>query len=140
MADFLSKEDRSILMGKVRRSGTSPELAVRRLTRRLGYGYRLRRRDLPGRPDLVFPGKRAVIFVHGCFWHRHEGCRKASMPSSNVEFWFAKLEANKLRDRSVVKELGESGWRSLVIWECEVRDETEVEARLREFLGPRIRR
>ena len=136
MPDFLDKATRSRHMARIRQSGTAPELVVRKLAHRMGYRFRLGRRDLPGSPDLVFPARRAVLFVHGCFWHHHEGCRKATTPASNVEFWATKFEANKLRDLAAIEALAVAGWRSLVIWECEVRDGVGVTRRLEEFLGP----
>lgn len=121
-------------MAKVHGKHTKPELAVRKTAHALGYRFRLHHKDLPGRPDLVFPGRRAVVFVHGCFWHRHEGCRIASTPKSNKAFWQAKFARNVERDRAAVGELEAAGWRVLTIWECETRDKEGLAARLREFL------
>lgn len=101
---------------------------------RLGYRFRLGGRNLPGRPDLVFPGRKAVIFVHGCFWHRHENCRKATSPKSRAEFWGAKFQRNVARDRQSVEELRRLGWRVLVVWECETRS-ADLSDRLRIFIG-----
>lgn len=114
---------RSAMMSRIRGRDTQPELAVRRAAHRLGYRFRLHRRDLPGTPDLVFPGRRTVIFVHGCFWHRHEGCRFAYEPKTNVDFWREKFAANVSRDRRVCGELAGMGWRVVTLWECEIKDE-----------------
>lgn len=131
--DNVSPSRRSEIMGKVRNKDTRPEMVVRRLTHALGYRYRLHRKDLPGCPDLVFPGRRKVIFVHGCFWHRHEGCALARMPKSRIDFWTKKLTANKERDERNLAALKQSGWDVLVIWECEIRDDA-LEARIVNFL------
>jgi DNA mismatch endonuclease, patch repair protein len=113
-------EIRSRNMRAVRGRDTKPELAVRRAAHGLGLRFRLFRKDLPGRPDLTFPKWRTVIFVNGCFWHQHEGCRKAALPKLNVEFWKAKLSENMLRDRRNRTELQRRGWRVFVVWECDV--------------------
>ncbi len=124
-------------MAAVRAKNTRPEMAVRSLVHRMGYRFRLHRKGLPGRPDLVFPGRRAVIFVHGCFWHRHPdtACRLARMPKSRLEFWHPKLEANRERDVANISRLAEQGWRTLVVWECELRDMVRVAESVRHFLG-----
>lgn len=113
-----------------------PEMAVRRIVHSLGYRYRLHRKDLPGRPDLVFGPKRKVIFVHGCFWHGHEreGCLDARRPKSNTGYWNPKLTRNKERDAERIKQLEALGWEVLVIWECETKDETSLRIRLNAFL------
>lgn len=126
---------RSALMGRIRGVDTGPEMAVRRAAHRLGYRFRLHCRSLPGRPDIVFPSRRAAIFVHGCFWHRHEGCRKASTPKTRVEFWEAKFARNVERDAEVQQRLRVAGWRVLVIWECEIGRNGDLDRTLREFLG-----
>ncbi len=133
--DRLSPDARSRLMSRVRGKDTKPEMVVRRLAHSLGYRFRLHRKELPGRPDLVFPGRRAVVFVHGCFWHRHEGCRLASTPKSNEAFWEAKFGRNVERDRAAVEKLEADGWRVLTVWECETRDREGMAAQLRGFLG-----
>lgn len=125
--DRLSVERRSWLMSRVKAKHTSPEMVVRRKAHALGLRFRLHRKDLPGTPDLVFPKYRAVVFVHGCFWHRHAGCRKAGMPKSRVEFWKEKFERNVDRTRRNVEELTELGWSVNVIWECETKDPAIVE-------------
>lgn len=118
-------------MRAVRRKDTTPELRVRRLAHRLGLRFRLHRHDLPGTPDMVFPRWRIALFVHGCFWHRHSGCRYATMPATRREFWEAKFTANQARDRRQAEQLRSLGWRVVVVWECETRLLQELEARLR---------
>lgn len=126
-------------MARIRGRDTKPELIVRQLAHGLGYRFRLHRRDLPGTPDLVFPGRRKVIFVHGCFWHRHSGCRFAYEPKSNVEFWYAKFAANTARDARVRGELEQMGWGVLTIWECEVANPEALAEILRGYLGHAVR-
>jgi len=121
MADTLTPEHRSWLMGRVGQKHTKPELVVRALVHRLGFRFRLHRRDLPGRPDLVFPKLKKVVFVHGCFWHRHD-CQKATTPKSNEAYWQQKFTENMDRDRKAVAELSRLGWGSMVVWECQTRD------------------
>lgn len=136
MADKLSPEARSAAMGRIRRSDTKPEWIVRRLLHNLGYRFRLQWKAAPGRPDIAFPGRRRIIFVHGCFWHQHEGCRHARVPSTRSEFWAAKFARNKARDaRDLVRAQAE-GWEALVIWECETEDQEALRDRLTTFLGP----
>ncbi|MCK7579175.1 MAG: very short patch repair endonuclease [Chromatiales bacterium] len=132
--DILAPEQRSSLMSLIRGKDTGPEMKVRRMAHALGFRFRLHRRDLPGTPDLVFPSHRKVILVHGCYWHRHEGCRYAYSPKSNTKFWQAKFEANVARDRSVASALDALGWNVLVIWECETQNADTLRARLVEFL------
>lgn len=119
--DVYDAEKRSAVMRAVKSKNTTPELLVRRLLHRAGYRYRLHRNDLPGKPDIVFPGKRAAIFIHGCFWHQHPGCRHADRPSSNNSYWNKKLNRNVERDKAHIAALKESGWKVLTIWECETR-------------------
>ncbi|MCJ2069321.1 very short patch repair endonuclease [Methylobacterium sp. J-030] len=133
--DRLSPTDRSRLMGNVRGKDTTPEMRVRKLAHALGYRFRLHRRDLRGSPDLVFPSRRKAIFVHGCFWHRHPGCRKASTPKTRIEFWQAKFARNVERDARNERELRAAGWDVLTIWECETRDPEILSSTLRTFLG-----
>ena len=123
-------------MARIHGKNTKPELVVRRLAHALGYRFRLHRKDLPGSPDLVFPTRRKVVFVHGCFWHRHPGCKKASTPTTRRSFWETKFDQNVERDVRKEVQLMAAGWEVLVIWECETRDAEAVAARLREFLGP----
>jgi DNA mismatch endonuclease (patch repair protein) len=132
--DTMDRQARSSLMGRIRGTNTKPELVVRRLAHRLGFRFRLHRRDLPGSPDLVFPGLQKVVFVHGCYWHRHPGCRKAYEPKSNVAFWAKKFAENVIRDERALADLRQQGWDSLVVWECEVGDLESLASRLRAHL------
>lgn len=125
MADTRSPEQRRRIMQAVRTKDTGPEWTVRRWLHSRGYRYRLHPKNLPGRPDIVLPGKRLAIFVHGCFWHGH-GCSKGKAPKSRLEYWAPKLEANRARDARKARELGEFGWRVLTIWQCEVNDEVAL--------------
>lgn len=134
MVDRLTPERRSRLMSRVRSKDTSPELAVRKIVHALGYRFRLHRRDLPGTPDMILPKHRAVIFVHGCFWHRHPKCRKASNPTTRVEFWTEKFRRNVERDKTDRNRLRRRGWRVLVVWECQTKNAAEVERRIISFL------
>jgi DNA mismatch endonuclease (patch repair protein) len=119
--DIISREQRSEVMSRIRGRDTKPEILVRRATHALGYRFRLHRKDLPGSPDLVFPKRRIVLFVHGCFWHRHPGCRLAYTPKSNIQFWRDKFERNVERDRKAIELLRAQGWSPRVIWECQTR-------------------
>jgi DNA mismatch endonuclease (patch repair protein) len=132
--DILAPEQRSSLMSRIRGKDTGPEMKVRRLAHALGVRFRLHRRDLPGSPDLVFPSHRKVIFVHGCYWHRHQGCRYAYSPKSNATFWQSKFEGNVIRDRRAIDSLEALGWDVLVIWECETQNMETLRLRLLEFL------
>lgn len=131
MTDIVNKEQRSRNMSRIRGRDTKPELVVRRTAHRMGLRFRLYRKDLPGTPDLIFPKHRLAVFVHGCYWHRHNGCRFAYSPKSRVEFWTKKFEQNVERDRRNQTALRDLGWRVLVIWECETRDYRIIEERLR---------
>lgn len=117
-------------MGLVRAKNTQPEMAVRRLVHALGYRYRLHARSLPGRPDMVFASRQMVIFVHGCFWHRHSGCAKATTPKRNSKFWLAKFRANRKRDRKNEHRLVSAGWRVVTVWECELKEPALLKRRL----------
>ena len=130
MTDIVDRQRRSEMMAGIRRRDTAPEMAVRRIAHRMGLRFRLQRKDLPGRPDLVLPKHRLAVFVHGCFWHRHEGCRYASTPKSRVAFWTEKFESNVARDARQEAALRALGWRVLIIWQCETRDGAAVERRL----------
>ncbi|MDE0627224.1 MAG: DNA mismatch endonuclease Vsr [Bryobacterales bacterium] len=134
MADIFDPAKRSEIMSRIRGRDTKPELLVRRIAHGLGFRFRLHRKDLPGRPDIVFPRYRAVILVHGCFWHRHPDCRFASNPKTRVEYWQKKFEGNVLRDRRNERALTDLGWRTMVIWECETKDTEAVAARIESFL------
>lgn len=133
MVDTVSVARRSEIMSRVRNKDTRPELFVRRLIHNAGFRYRLHVSNLPGRPDLVFPGRKKVIFVHGCFWHSHGGCQNARVPKSRAEFWMTKLESNKERDERNKHALIDEGWDVLVIWECELSD-PELLNRIKDFL------
>ena len=130
MTDIVNSKRRSELMAGIKGRDTAPERKVRRIAHRMGLRFRLHRKDLPGRPDLVFPKHQLAVFVHGCFWHRHEGCRLAYSPKSRVAFWTEKFAANVARDARQEAALKALGWRVLVIWECETRYEAVVEDRL----------
>ena len=123
-------------MARIRAKDTRPELRVRGLLHRYGYRYRLHARELPGRPDIVFRARRKVIFVHGCYWHRHPGCSRASFPSTRVDYWRRKFQSNRRRDATVASSLHDMGWSMLVVWECEIRRDEELSRRLHKFLGP----
>ncbi len=122
-------------MAAVRSKNTKPEMLVRRLVHSMGYRYRLHRKDLPGKPDLAFPARRKVIFVHGCFWHQHESCKGSRMPKSNLDYWTPKLERNQIRDAERREELRLRGWDSLVLWECELKQTVRIRKLVRGFLG-----
>jgi DNA mismatch endonuclease (patch repair protein) len=121
MPDVVDKETRSRMMAGIRGKDTQPERVLRSALHRRGLRYRLHFRGLPGRPDIVFPKFRAVIFVHGCFWHRHEGCRYATTPASNAAFWKTKFDSNVSRDQRNIEALLKAGWRVAIVWECELR-------------------
>jgi DNA mismatch endonuclease, patch repair protein len=137
MVDKLTPKQRSRNMGKIRSKDTSPEMVVRKLVHRLGYRYRLHRKDLPGKPDLTFPSKKKLIFVHGCFWHQHQAssCKIARLPKSKTDYWIPKLQRNAERDIQHRKALKKMGWNSLVIWECETYKMKRLEKRIDKFLS-----
>lgn len=134
MVDTLTPLQRSERMSRVRATNTKPEMAVRRLVHALGYRYRLHATDLPGRPDLVFRPKRRVIFVSGCFWHRHPRCPNCRVPKSRLAFWEPKLDENRQRDLRNQRLLRRLGWKYLIIWECQLRDLAKVSVRIQWFL------
>lgn len=131
-------DHRSWNMSRIRSADTAPELIVRRLTHALGYRYRLHRTDLPGKPDLVFPSRRKLIFVHGCYWHVHlhydRSCRRAKSPKSNLDYWGEKLQRNLDRDARNLEVLRDAGWKTLVLWECELKDRERLAGQIKEFL------
>ena len=139
VTDRLSVEQRSWLMARIRSKDTRPELIVRSVLHRLGFRFRLHRRDLPGTPDIVLPGRGAVVFVHGCFWHGH-CCRVGKMPKSRVAYWSAKIEANRARDARVLRKLRRLGWKVVVVRECELRDLDKLRVKFARELGGRSRR
>lgn len=135
MTDRVARDVRSRIMGSVHSKDTKPEMVLRARLHRLGYRYRLHRSDLPGSPDLVFPSRRKVIFVHGCFWHMHAGCARSRLPASNRGYWIPKLERNCRRDCENQTALSGLGWDVLVVWECELKDLDPVLGRVADFLG-----
>lgn len=122
-------------MAAIRGKDTAPELAVRRMLHAMGYRFRLHRRDLPGSPDIVLPRHGKAIFVHGCFWHGHEGCRRASTPGTRRDYWLPKIERNRARDRHAVTRMRRAGWSVAVVWECAMRRPDRLRERLRRFMG-----
>lgn len=126
MVDFLSPSERSERMSRIRSSNTSPEIALRRGLHALGFRFRLHRKDLPGKPDIVLPRYKTVVLVHGCFWHRHEGCKVATTPKSNTDFWVKKFDQNTARDTRTRDQLEGLGWKVIVVWECELASERKV--------------
>lgn len=134
MTDFVSPEKRRAIMRKVRQKDTAPEIRVRGSLHSIGYRYRLHCADLPGKPDIVFPGRRKAIFVNGCFWHQHPGCSKATTPKTRTDWWQNKLDRNVERDNANLLTLQSLGWEVTVVWECETKKMSEVEPRLIEFL------
>jgi DNA mismatch endonuclease (patch repair protein) len=134
MADKISKEHRSWNMSRVKSKNTRPELMIRSILHKQGYRFRLNRKDLPGKPDIVLPKHQKIIFVHGCFWHQHSGCSASKRPSTNVEFWDEKLDSNIKRDRYNQESLRKLGWDICVIWECETRKKDVLVKKLKGFL------
>ena len=133
-ADTLSVAERSERMARIRNRDTGPERALRRLLTGLGYRYRLQYGKVPGRPDVAFPGRLKVIWVHGCFWHRHPGCKNARLPKSRLDFWLPKLEGNRQRDLANQAEVRRMGWECLIVWECELAEQSRLSERLKAFL------
>jgi len=123
MTDIWPKEKRSQVMALIRSQNTTPERVVRSVLHRMGFRFRLHRRDLPGHPDIVLPKYRSVVFVHGCFWHYHQNCRDGKIPKSNQAYWKPKLERTVRRDREAMEALQSAGWKILIIWECEVAND-----------------
>jgi DNA mismatch endonuclease (patch repair protein) len=132
--DIVSSVKRSQMMSGIRGKDTKPEIIVRQAAHALGYRFRVNRRDLPGSPDIVFPGRKTVLFVHGCYWHRHDGCKYCYSPKSNIEFWERKFRDNVLRDIRVQRELQQMGWRVAVIWECEAIQPDGLRQKLKAYL------
>jgi DNA mismatch endonuclease (patch repair protein) len=133
--DTLSKQARSERMRRVRSHDTSPELIVRKEIFALGFRFSLHARQLPGAPDIVLNRHHKIVLVHGCFWHRHKGCRHARTPKSRLEYWLPKFEANEQRDLRVRRRLARLGWRTLVVWECQTRNREVMLRRLTKFLS-----
>ncbi|MEP9380316.1 very short patch repair endonuclease [Aquabacter sp. CN5-332] len=133
--DRISQERRSQNMSRIRGRNTKPELLVRKAAHGLGYRFRLHHKSLPGSPDLVFPKRKIALFVHGCFWHRHDNCKYCYQPKSNVEFWVRKFQTNVTRDERVRKELEALGWRTAVIWQCQTGEPDSLAGTLKGILG-----
>jgi DNA mismatch endonuclease (patch repair protein) len=133
--DKLTPEHRSWNMSRIKSSNTKPELIVRSILHRMGFRFRLHRKDIPGKPDIVLPKYKTVIFVHGCFWHRHEGCKYAYTPKSRVDFWEAKFSSNIKRDIKVKKQLDELNWNIFVIWECELSDINSLRKKIQKYFN-----
>ena len=134
MVDTVPPEVRSRIMAQVKSKGMKPEMKVRRLLHGLGYRYRLHRKDLPGKPDMVFVARRKVVFVNGCFWHKHEGCPRVRIPKANRDYWVGKLERNRMRDERNLALLAQDGWGVMTVWECELGDMSAVAEGLVAFL------
>jgi DNA mismatch endonuclease (patch repair protein) len=132
--DKISQQKRAANMRSIRSADTGPEVALRSLIHGLGYRFRLHRKDLPGRPDIVFPGRRKVIFMHGCFWHQHRDCCDGRMPKSRREYWEPKLAKNQFRDAANTALLHEQGWQVLVVWECEMKDRLALTKKVKRYL------
>ncbi len=128
MVDTVNRQRRSEIMSRIGPRDTVPELAVRRVAHRMGFRFRLHQRELPGRPDVVFARHRLVVFVHGCFWHRHGGCKNATIPKTRPEFWQRKFQGNVERDKRNCEQLARLGWRTLIVWECEAEDPARLES------------
>lgn len=135
MTDVHTPAQRSKNMASIRGKDTTPELRVRSALHRAGYRFRLHRKDIPGKPDIVMPGRKIAIFVHGCYWHRHPGCKYATIPKSSTDFWQEKFKSNIARDKKVAKQIKEIGWRRLVIWECETKEEQQIQNIIIDFLA-----
>jgi DNA mismatch endonuclease (patch repair protein) len=140
MADVFSPAKRSAIMSRISGRNTRPEIVVRKIVHNLGYRFRLHRKDLPGKPDVVLPRHQKIIFVNGCFWHGHARCRRAKLPSSNTAFWQKKLAGNKARDKEVKRRLRRAGWEVLVVWQCEINQHDILLRRLESFLRSKPKR
>lgn len=137
MADVVDQATRSRMMSNIKGKNTRPETDLRKALHALGFRYKLHDKKLPGRPDIVMPKWKTAVFVHGCFWHRHDGCRYASQPKTRPDFWDAKFALNVARDRRNLKALEEAGWRSIVVWECEIKQigADTIASRILQFLS-----
>jgi DNA mismatch endonuclease (patch repair protein) len=133
--DTLSKKRRSWNMSRIRGSNTGPERIVRSILHRMGYRFCLHRKDLPGKPDIVMPKLKTVIFVHGCFWHRHRGCMNCTTPTTNRKFWINKLNGNAARDKRHQRNIRKLGWTPIVIWECETEKPALLEKKILNYLN-----
>lgn len=139
MTDLISTEHRSWNMSRIRSSDTAPEISVRSLLHSLGYRFRLHRTDLPGTPDILLPRYKTAILVHGCFWHRHAGCKYAYIPKSRIDFWNAKFQRNMTHDQKVERQLKDLGWSVLIVWECEIHDKEQLSFRLTSHLNSQLK-
>jgi DNA mismatch endonuclease (patch repair protein) len=137
-ADVVTPEERSSNMSKIKGKDTKPEMIVRSTCHDLGLRYRLHRKDLPGTPDIVFPKHRLCLFVHGCFWHRHPGCKYAYTPKSRLDFWLPKLAKNVERDTKAQQELEAAGWRVWIIWECQTKNIDALRSEIKKMIGPKL--
>ena len=137
-ADVVTPEQRSSNMSKIKGTNTKPEMIVRSMCHELGLRYRLHRKDLPGTPDLVFPKHRLCLFVHGCFWHRHPGCKYAYTPKSRLDFWLPKLAKNVERDINAQRALEVSGWRVSIIWECQTKNRDTLRTEIQKMINPEV--
>jgi len=133
--DTFSKRKRSWVMGRIKHKDTQPEKIIRSLIHQMGYRFRLHQPELPGKPDIVLPKYRKIILVNGCFWHGHKNCSRAKLPKSNNIFWLKKIEGNKNRDKNNIAALKNLGWDVLVIWQCEIKNQIEIQQRLRKFIS-----
>lgn len=140
MSDTISSKQRSLNMSRIRSRNTLPELRVRSILHRSGFRFRLHQKGLPGKPDIVLRRHKTVVFVHGCFWHQHKGCKRCTTPRTNESYWQAKLEGNIRRDKAHVKQLRSLGWSVLVVWECETKDESRLTRKLRRAMDSNISR
>jgi DNA mismatch endonuclease (patch repair protein) len=134
MTDRVSEKTRSYIMSTVGSKNTGPEMSVRKMLHAMRYRYKLHQRNLPGSPDISFPKKKKVIFVHGCFWHGHN-CGYGRLPKSKIAYWSAKVEANKARDKKNIEKLKNLGWKSIVVWQCQLKDMNKIQQRLVGFFG-----
>ncbi len=135
MTDVFTPEKRSAVMRRVKSRDTTPERLVRKLLTELGVRYRLQRTDLPGKPDIVMPGRRLAILIHGCFWHGHDCARGARIPKQNTDYWLAKIGRNRARDQHTLSQLTALGWRAETVWECDMKDKAALKQRLAALTG-----
>jgi DNA mismatch endonuclease (patch repair protein) len=135
VTDHVNAETRSKIMRAVHSTDTKPELAIRKMVHALGFRYRLNVETLPGKPDMVFPSRHKIIFMHGCFWHRHKGCRYATSPKTRPEFWHSKFDSNVRRDRAIARSLKKLGWAVMTVWQCQLKNPEKLSGRLNDFLA-----
>lgn len=134
MTDVYTKKKRSAVMAKIKGKNTNTEIIVRKILKKMGYSFHTNVSDLPGSPDIVFPKRRKIIFIHGCFWHQHLRCKASDRPRTNVAFWEQKLDRNIKRDRIVRQQLKKMGWKALILWGCQIRRENILRNRIRNFI------